>query len=44
MSVTGQMIPPQDSLDDVLRVMNVASELRKQREAVDKDSPSMRPS
>ncbi len=37
MSAAGQKSPPQISLDEMLRVMDVATELRKQRETVEKE-------
>ena len=37
MSVDGQKSPPQITLDKMLRVMDVATELRKQRETVEKE-------
>ncbi len=37
MSAAGQKAPPQISLDEMLRVMDVATELRKQRETVEKE-------
>ena len=37
MSADGQTSPPQITLDEMLRVMDVATELRKQRETVEKE-------
>ena len=37
MSADGQKSPPQITLDEMLRVMDVATELRKQRETVEKE-------
>lgn len=37
MSAAGQKSPPQITLDEMLRVMDVATELRKQRETVEKE-------